>query len=252
MYLELTEEQQFIQQTAARFAADELLPVAEILDRGEGRDLLLTNLQKLANLGFMGLNIDSDYGGTEAGSVAFSVALTELGRGCASTAVTVSVTNMVAEVIQACGTEQQKQHYLPKLCSGEYPAGAFCLTESGAGSDPAGMKCRATKEGNDWLLNGTKLYITSAEFAGLFVVWAVTDPQAKKGKKLGVTDSLIGAVEIMSQQIGEMRPKANPPDLYLHPQISGFEMLDFFRAEAIFKNSAAVCSDLKRALQQLN
>jgi alkylation response protein AidB-like acyl-CoA dehydrogenase len=165
MYLELTEEQQFIQQTAARFAADELLPVAEILDRGEGRDLLLTNLQKLANLGFMGLNIDSDYGGTEAGSVAFSVALTELGRGCASTAVTVSVTNMVAEVIQACGTEQQKQHYLPKLCSGEYPAGAFCLTESGAGSDPAGMKCRATKEGNDWLLNGTKLYITSAEFA---------------------------------------------------------------------------------------
>ncbi len=189
MYLELTEEQQFIQQTAARFAADELLPVSEILDRGEGRDLLLTNLQKLANLGFMGLNIDSDYGGTEAGSVAFSVALTELGRGCASTAVTVSVTNMVAEVIQACGTEQQKQHYLPKLCSGEYPAGAFCLTESGAGSDPAGMKCRATKEGNDWLLNGTKLYITSAEFAGLFVVWAVTDPQAKKGK--GITCFLV-------------------------------------------------------------
>ncbi len=191
MYLELTEEQQFIQQTAARFAADELLPVAEILDRGEGRDLLLTNLQKLANLGFMGLNIDSDYGGTEAGSVAFSVALTELGRGCASTAVKFSVTNMVAEVIQACGTEQQKQHYLPKLCSGEYPAGAFCLTESGAGSDPAGMKCRATKEGNDWLLNGTKLYITSAEFAGLFVVWAVTDPQAKKGK--GITCFLVEA-----------------------------------------------------------
>ena len=73
--------------------------------------MLLGNLKKLAELGFMGLNISADYGGTEAGSVAFSVALTELGRGCASTAVTVSVTNMVAEVIQACGSDQQKQHY---------------------------------------------------------------------------------------------------------------------------------------------
>lgn len=77
-------------------------------------------------------------------------------------------------------------------------------------------------------------------------------PQAKKGKKIGVSDSLIGAVEIMSQQIGEMRRKANPPDLYLHPEISGFEMLDFFRAEAIFKNSDPVCRELKATLQKLN
>jgi len=122
MHLQLNEEQQFIQDTARRFSEDELLPVAEKLDQGEGRELLLDNLKKLAELGFMGLNISADYGGTEAGSVAFSVALTELGRGCASTAVTVSVTNMVAEVIQACGSDQQKQHYLPKLCSGQYPA----------------------------------------------------------------------------------------------------------------------------------
>ena len=191
MYLQLNEEQQFIQDTARRFSADELLPVAETLDLGEGRELLLGNLTKLAELGFMGLNISSDYGGTEAGSVAFSVALTELGRGCASTAVTVSVTNMVAEVIQACGSDQQKQYYLPKLCSGEYPAAGFCLTESSAGSDPAGMKCRATKEADSWVLNGTKLYITSAEYAGLFVVWAVTDPQAPKGK--GITCFLVEA-----------------------------------------------------------
>jgi len=191
MYLQLNEEQQFIQDTARRFSADELLPVAEQLDLGEGRELLLGNLKKLAELGFMGLNISADYGGTEAGSVAFSVALTELGRGCASTAVTVSVTNMVAEVIQACGSDQQKQHYLPKLCSGEYPAAGFCLTESSAGSDPAGMKCRAVKEGDSWVLNGTKLYITSAEYAGLFVVWAVTDPQAPKGK--GITCFLVEA-----------------------------------------------------------
>ena len=191
MHLQLNEEQQFIQDTARRFSVDELLPVAEKLDLGQGRELLLGNLKKLAELGFMGLNISADYGGTEAGSVAFSVALTELGRGCASTAVTVSVTNMVAEVIQACGSDQQKQHYLPKLCSGEYPAAGFCLTESSAGSDPAGMKCRAVKDGDSWVLNGTKLYITSAEYAGLFVVWAVTDPQAPKGK--GITCFLVEA-----------------------------------------------------------
>ena len=191
MNLQLSEEQQFIQDTARRFAQDELLPVAEKLDLGEGRELLLENLKKLAQLGFMGLNISGDYGGTEAGSVAFSVALTELGRGCASTAVTVSVTNMVAEVIQACGSHQQKQHHLPKLCSGEYPAAGFCLTESSAGSDPAGMKCRAVRDGDSWVLNGTKLYITSAEYAGLFVVWAVTDPQAPKGK--GITCFLVEA-----------------------------------------------------------
>jgi len=187
MHLQLSEEQQFIQDTARRFATDELAPIAEKLDAGEGRELLLANLQKLADLGFMGLNINADYGGTEAGSVAFSVALTELGRACASTAVT----NMVGEVIQACGTEQQKQNYLPKLCSGEYPAGGFCLTESVAGSDPAGMKTRAIKQGDSWVLNGTKLYITSAEYAGLFVVWAVTDAEAAKGK--GITCFLVEA-----------------------------------------------------------
>ena len=191
MHLQLSEEQQFIQATARRFSTDELFPIAAQLDIGQGRALLLANLQKLADLGFMGLNISAEYGGTEAGSVAFSVALTELGRACASTAVTVSVTNMVGEVIQACGTEQQKQNYLPKLCSGEYPAGGFCLTESVAGSDPAGMKTCAVKEGDSWVLNGTKLYITSAEYAGLFVVWAVTDAEAAKGK--GITCFLVEA-----------------------------------------------------------
>ena len=204
MNLQLSEEQQFIQDTARRFAQDELLPVAEKLDLGEGRELLLENLKKLAQLGFMGLNISGDYGGTEAGSVAFSVALTELGRGCASTAVTVSVTNMVAEVIQACGSHQQKQHYLPKLCSGEYPAAGFCLTESSAGSDPAGMKCRAVRDDDSWVLNGSKLYITSAEYAGLFVVWAVTDPQAPRGK--GITCFLVEA-DNPGLQIGKAEHK---------------------------------------------
>jgi alkylation response protein AidB-like acyl-CoA dehydrogenase len=182
MDLSLTEEQQMIQDTARSFAETELTPVAEHLDRTGGRDELLANLKQLAELGFMGLSVKGEYGGTECGAVAFSLAITEIAKGCASTAVTTSVTNMVAEVIQAVGNEEQKKHYLPKICSGEYPAGGFCLTEAGAGSDPAGMKTKAIKDGDDYILNGSKVYITSAEYAGVFVVWAVTDPDAPKGK----------------------------------------------------------------------
>ena len=191
MHLALTEEQQLIQDTARAFATAELAPVAAELESAESRSLLLGHLQKLAELGFMGLNIDGQYGGTEAGVVAFSLAITELAKACASTAVTVSVSNMVAEVIQAVGNDAQKNHYLPKLCGGEFAAGAFCLTESGAGSDPAGMKTRALRDGDDFLLSGSKIYITSAEYAGVFVVWAVTDTSAKKGK--GISCFLVDA-----------------------------------------------------------
>ncbi|GHB76011.1 acyl-CoA dehydrogenase [Psychrosphaera saromensis] len=186
MNTKLTEEQQMIQDTARQFAQNELLPNAakldEGLDKGNAQDILLTNLKQLAELGFMGLSINGDYGGTEAGSVAFSLAITEIAKGCASTAVTTSVTNMVAEVIQAVGNEEQKQKYIPKICSGEYPAAGFCLTETEAGSDPAGMKTTAIKDGDEYVLNGSKMFITSAEYAGVFVVWAVTDSAAKKGK----------------------------------------------------------------------
>ncbi|MBU2918461.1 acyl-CoA dehydrogenase family protein [Psychrosphaera sp. F3M07] len=178
----LTEEQQMIQDTARQFAQNELLPNAAKLDQGDGQDILLNNLKQLAELGFMGLSINGEYGGTEAGSVAFSLAITEIAKGCASTAVTTSVTNMVAEVIQAVGNEEQKQKYIPKICSGEYPAAGFCLTEVEAGSDPAGMKTSAIKDGDEYILNGSKMFITSAEYAGVFVVWAVTDATAKKGK----------------------------------------------------------------------
>ena len=188
-----TEEQCFIQQTAARFSQQHLTPNAAALDKNpEGeKQHFLARLKQLADIGFMGLNINSQYGGSEAGVVGFSLALTELARGCAATAVTVSVTNMAAEIIQACGSERQKNHYLPKICSGEYPAAGFCLTESSAGSDPASMRCRATRDGQGWRLNGTKVWITSAEYAGVFIVWAVTDPDAPRGK--GISCFLVEA-----------------------------------------------------------
>lgn len=182
MDLSLTEEQIMIQDMARKFADSELAPVAAKLDETTDQVLFLKNLAKLNELGFMGLNIKAEYGGVEAGTVAFSLAITEIARACASTAVTTSVTNMVAEVIQAVGNEEQKNKYLPKICSGEYRAGGFCLTEATAGSDPAGMKTQAVKDGDDYIINGSKLYITSGSFADVFVVWAVTDPAAKKGK----------------------------------------------------------------------
>jgi len=189
--LEPSEEQRLIAETARRIAADRLAPLAETLDRGEGRAEFLANLKLLAETGFCGLNVDSAHGGTEAGPVGFALAIQALAEGCASTAVTLSVTNMVGEIIQTCGSEEQKQAYLPKICDGTYPAAGFCLTEAGAGSDPAGMRTSARMDGNEWVLNGAKLYITSGEIAGLFVVWAVTDPDAPKGK--GITAFLVEA-----------------------------------------------------------
>jgi alkylation response protein AidB-like acyl-CoA dehydrogenase len=189
--LSLSDEQQHIQQVARDFAQGQLAPAAAELDRTGDRAMLLKHLRDLAALGFMGINIDPQYGGTGAGAVAFSLAMTEIGRGCASTGVTVSVTNMVGEVIQAIADEEQKALYLPKLCSGEYAAGGFCLTEASAGSDPAGMKTRARRDGEDWVIDGSKLYITSGEYAGVFVVWAVTDPDAPKGK--GISCFLVEA-----------------------------------------------------------
>ncbi len=177
----LTEDQAMIKDMAAKFAQTELAPVAEKLDQQGDRALFLSNLKKLAELGFMGLNVGSQYGGAEAGTVVFSLAMTEISRACASTAVTMSVTNMVGEVIESVASEAQKEKYLPKLCSGEYAAGGFCLTESGAGSDPSGMKTKAVLEGDEWVINGAKQFITSAEYAGVFVLWAVTDPSAPRG-----------------------------------------------------------------------
>lgn len=191
----LSEEHLMIQDTARRCASDHLEPVAAALDRGENaaaeRQLFLGNIQRLAELGLMGLNVKAEYGGTEAGTVAFSLAITEIAKACAASAVTTSVTNMVGEVIQAVANEEQKQLYLPKLCSGEYAAGAFCLSETGAGSDPAAMRTKATKDGDSWVLNGAKMWITSAEYAGVYIVWAVTDSSAPKGK--GISCFLVEA-----------------------------------------------------------
>ncbi len=204
MNWQLTEEQVMIQDTARQFAEGVLAPQAAELDATSDPEILKSHLRQLAELGFMGLNVSEQYGGADVGSVAFSLAITELARACAATAVSVSVSNMVAEVIQAIGSEEQKQTYLPKLCSGEFYGGSFCLTETEAGSDPAAMKTRAVKEGDSWVLNGTKVWISTAAIAGVFVVWAVTDPDAPKGK--GISCFLVPA-DLPGIQVGKPEEK---------------------------------------------
>lgn len=209
MHFALTEEEVLIRDTARRIASDRLAPLADRLDRGEGRAELLANLKLLAGNGFMGLAIRAEYGGSEAGAAAFALAIEEIGYGCAATGVTASVTNMVGEVIQAVGTAEQKARHLPRLADGSYAAGGFCLTEASAGSDPAGMTTRARRDGDFYVLDGEKIYITSAEYAGVFVVWAVTDANAPKGKGIscflveaGTPGLVIGKAEAKLGQTG--------------------------------------------------
>ncbi len=153
------------------------------MDRTKNREKLLAVLKKLAGLGFMGIDHRSpNMAAPGRKQSSFSLVMTEIGRACASTGVTTSVTDMVAEVIQSVGTEELRQKYIPRLCSGQFSAGGFALTEAVAGSDPASMRMSAVLDGDYWVLNGQKIFISSAEFAGVFVVWAVSDKEARKGK----------------------------------------------------------------------
>ncbi|MBN2233164.1 MAG: acyl-CoA dehydrogenase family protein [Deltaproteobacteria bacterium] len=182
MDFSLTNDEKMVRDMVRDFAGAELKPKAAELDREHRMDL--GSLARMAELGLMGMNIPAAYGGAEVGVVPYSLAMTEVGRACASTAVTMSVTNMVAEVICAFGSEEQKRKYVPPICSGIFAAGAFGLTESMAGSDPAGMKTQAVREGEFYRLNGSKLYITSAEYAGVFVVWAITDRGGPRSRRI--------------------------------------------------------------------
>jgi alkylation response protein AidB-like acyl-CoA dehydrogenase len=106
--------------------------------------------------------------------VALSLAVTEVARACASTAVTMSVTNMVGEAIAAFGTEEQKQRFIPRVVGGDYPIGSFCLTESNAGSDAAALKTKAVLAGDQWVLDGSKIFISHGAYASVLIVWART------------------------------------------------------------------------------
>jgi len=177
MDFNLTDDQRMVRDMVRDFAENELKPQAAELDK-TGRFPLET-FRKMAELGLMGMNVPAEYGGSPVGPVAMSLALTEIARGCAATCVTVSVTNMVGEAINTFGTEAQKKTFIPKVVSGDYPIGAFALTEPGSGSDAAAMKTRAVLEGDQWVLNGSKVFISHGAYSSVLIVWARTGDAGK-------------------------------------------------------------------------
>lgn len=179
MDFEANETQALIQRTARDYAERAIKPVAADLDREERFPFEI--LKGLAELGLMGVNIPASLGGAEAGVVSYSLAMTEIARACASTAVTMAVTNMVAEVIARFGTDAQRDKHVPRLTSGEYVAGAFALSEPEAGSDPGSMRTTAERTSSGWVLRGQKQWITSGAHAGVVVVWARTGGPGTKG-----------------------------------------------------------------------
>jgi len=187
MRLEPTEIQAAVAATARAYARDRIAPAAAANDR---RGTFPSELIRgLGELGLLAVNVPAEFGGSEAGAVAGALSMMELAAADASVAVIAGVTNMVAETIFRYGSPEQRSRHLPRLASGEYLAGAFGLSETGAGSDASALATRAARRGQRWVLDGSKQWITSGDVAGVLVVWARTDPSLGGGK--GVTAFLV-------------------------------------------------------------
>jgi len=180
------EHQRLVQETARKYAQESLATVAAELDRAAR--FPAEQLRDLAELGLMGVNVPEEYGGAQAGAVAYALAMIEIAQGCASTAVTMAVTNMVAETIVKFGTPPQRQRYVPELTSGRFAAGSFALSEPSGGSDAAALRSSARRDGGQWVLSGEKQWITSGDRAGVIIVWART--QAGSGSR-GISAFLV-------------------------------------------------------------
>ena len=179
MNFELTEEQNLIRDMVREFAEKEVAPSAAVRDEEERFDRALM-FDRLAELGLTGIVFPEQYGGAGADYISYAIAVEELSRVCASTGVTLSAhLSLGTNPIYLFGTEEQKMKFLVPMAQGE-KMGAFGLTEPSAGSDAGGTKTTAVLDGNEWVLNGTKIFITNAGEADTYVVFARTDKTAKK------------------------------------------------------------------------
>ena len=186
MNFDLTEEQRMIQEMAQSFAQKEVLPKAAELDEtGRFPEELV---RQMAGLGLMGIAVPEEYGGAGMDNVCYAIAMEEIARACASTAVILSVNNSLAcAPILSFGSEEQKRKYLVPLASGEH-LGCFGLTEPEAGSDAGSQKTTAVRDGSHYVLNGTKNFITNATQADTCILFAMTD---KEKKQKGITAFII-------------------------------------------------------------
>ncbi|NTV80913.1 MAG: acyl-CoA dehydrogenase, partial [Candidatus Aminicenantes bacterium] len=179
MDFELSEEQRMIIDGAKKFAEKELAPLAAEYDEKQRSNV--DALKALGELGYLGMTVPEDYGGTGVGAVAYAGAMIEFSKADAGVSVGVSVQNsLVNDAIMMFGTEDLKKTYLPKLTSGEW-LGCFSLTEAGAGSDPGHIRATAVRDGSDFILNGTKNFTTNGGFADLMIAFFSTDRE--KGAK---------------------------------------------------------------------
>lgn len=173
MDLKLDKEHLLLQQMYRAFAENEVEPVAADVDATE--EVPMENVKKMARYGFFGIPFPKEYGGQGCDYLAYAMAVEELSKKCATTGVIVSAhTSLCCAPIYENGTEEQKKKYLPDLLAGK-KFGAFGLTEPGAGTDASGQRTTAVLDGDEYVLNGSKIFITNAGFADVFIVIAMTD-----------------------------------------------------------------------------
>lgn len=177
MDFDLNDEQRLVQETARRFAANEISPL--VREKEHDEQFSVDVLRRMASAGLSGAPIPEQYGGGGVDHVSYGLICEEIGKASPSvftTALTVQV-SLVSQTILRWGSDEQKQQYLPGLCNGEL-VGAYALTEPNAGSDPASMQTSARADGDDWLLNGQKMWISNGAQADVILVFAQSDPAA--------------------------------------------------------------------------
>ena len=179
MFFKLTDEQLMIQTMVKEFSREVVAPTA--MERDRTKEFPAENLRKMGELGLMGMMIPPEYNGAGADTVSYVLALSEIAYSCASTAVVMSVQNsIICESIYQFGTDDHKERFLKPLAAGKH-LGAFALTEPNAGSDPVGQSAKAVLDGDFYILNGTKRFITTGKNADTIIVTAKTD-EAKRHK----------------------------------------------------------------------
>ncbi len=172
MNFDLTQEQQMIKKTMKEFADKVVAPGA--IDRDRSKEFPTEIFKQLSDMGMMGLPFDEKYGGAGADTTSFAIVTEEVSRACASTGITYSAhISLGGAPLNLFGTDEQKEKYLAPICSGE-SFGAFGLTEPNAGSDAGGTETRAIEDGDDWVINGSKVYITNASHAKHLAITAIT------------------------------------------------------------------------------
>ncbi|KGR92459.1 acyl-CoA dehydrogenase [Ureibacillus massiliensis 4400831 = CIP 108448 = CCUG 49529] len=188
MNFQLSEEHEQLREMIRDFALNEVAPTAAERDENEAFDRKIWD--KMAELGLTGIPWPEEYGGAGFDYLAYAIAVEELSRVCASTGVTLSAhTSLAGWPLYKFGTEEQKQTYLRPMAEGK-KIGAYCLTEPGSGSDAGGMTTNARLEGDEYVLNGSKIFITNGGEAEIYIVFAVTDPSSKhKGTSAFIVES---------------------------------------------------------------